>query len=81
MSTTQLSGQTSHYIGVTGGEWATGSNWTEGNYPTTDEIAILNTTANLSINAPNNIEGIRIGTNKRQAQSEEDFTYTKFSHH
>ena len=56
------------YDGVTGGEWATGSNWTNssaGNnsYPSDDDFGNLDTTANVSIETPNNIRAIRIGTN------------------
>ena len=51
------------YTGVSGGEWATGSNWSSSAYPGTGDIAVLDTTANLSVAAPNNIQGIRIGTN------------------
>ena len=51
------------YTGISGGEWATGGNWSSSSYPGNSDIAVLDTTANLSIEAPNNIQGIRIGTN------------------
>ncbi len=50
------------YVGVSGGEWATGTNWSGGSYPAASDIAFLDTTANLSMEAPNNIQGIRVGT-------------------
>ncbi|MDF7799309.1 carbohydrate-binding protein [Pontiellaceae bacterium B1224] len=50
------------YIGVTGGEWATGSNWSSGTYPASGDIAFLDTTVNLSVESPNNFQGIRVGT-------------------
>ncbi|MGJ8639765.1 MAG: carbohydrate-binding protein [Opitutaceae bacterium] len=50
------------YVGVSGGEWATDSNWSTGAYPTSSDIAFLDSTANLSIDVPNDIQGIRVGT-------------------
>jgi len=50
-----------NYVGVTGGEWATDENWSSGAFPTSGDLARLNTTANLSIDSPNNIQAIRIG--------------------
>ncbi|MDF7823649.1 carbohydrate-binding protein, partial [Pontiellaceae bacterium B12227] len=50
------------YTGVTGGEWATGTNWSSATYPSSSDIAFLDTTANLSVDSPNNFQGIRIGT-------------------
>ena len=41
----------------------TGSYWQGGSYPATGDTAILNTTANLSVETPNNIRAIRIGSN------------------
>jgi len=51
-----------NYTGVTGGEWVTDSNWITNSYPTSNEFAALDTTANLSVEAPNAIRAIRIGT-------------------
>ena len=59
------------YTGISGGEWATidgiqpntGSNWEGGSYPGSDDFAFLNTTANLSVETPNNIRAILVGTN------------------
>ncbi|MDF7801260.1 carbohydrate-binding protein [Pontiellaceae bacterium B1224] len=51
-----------HYTGVSGGEWVTGANWSSGTYPAITDIAYLDTTANLSVKSPNNIQGIRVGT-------------------
>lgn len=50
------------YTGVSGGEWATDSNWNSVSYPTSSDLATLNTTANLSVATPNSIQGIRVGT-------------------
>ncbi|MEP4077857.1 InlB B-repeat-containing protein [Haloferula sp.] len=50
------------YSGVSGGEWATDSNWNGGSYPSSSEYAVLDTTVNLSVPVPNNIRAIRIGT-------------------
>ncbi|MGD9419787.1 MAG: InlB B-repeat-containing protein, partial [Verrucomicrobiota bacterium JB025] len=51
------------YTGVAGGEWATDSNWSGGTYPSSNDAAILDTTANLSVDAPVNIQSIHVGTN------------------
>ncbi|MGJ8641240.1 MAG: LamG-like jellyroll fold domain-containing protein [Opitutaceae bacterium] len=51
------------YAGVTGGEWATDSNWNGGSYPSSSDIAFLDDTVNVSVATPNNIRGIRVGTN------------------
>ncbi|MDP0492200.1 MAG: LamG-like jellyroll fold domain-containing protein [Verrucomicrobiota bacterium JB023] len=50
------------YEGVSGGEWATDSNWSTGSYPTGADYAALNTTANLSVEAPTSIRAIRLGS-------------------
>lgn len=51
------------YTGISGGEWATDGNWSSEAYPTNGDIAVLDTTANLSVPSPNHIQAIRIGTN------------------
>lgn len=63
VSSLQVHAADINYTGVSGGDWATDSNWSSATYPTSSDVATLNTTANLSIEAPNNIQGIRIGTN------------------
>ncbi|MDQ8190112.1 LamG-like jellyroll fold domain-containing protein [Roseibacillus persicicus] len=50
------------YTGVEGGEWATNANWSTASYPSGADYATLDTTANLSVVAPNSIRAIRIGT-------------------
>ncbi|MGJ8653633.1 MAG: carbohydrate-binding protein [Opitutaceae bacterium] len=62
MSSPQATAADINYSGVSGGEWATDTNWNSGTYPTSSDIALLDSTANLSIAAPNDIQGIRIGT-------------------
>ena len=51
------------FTGISGGEWATGSNWSSGSYPGTGDVAVLDTVANFSVPSPNNIQGLRVGTN------------------
>jgi len=51
-----------NYIGVAGGEWVTGVNWSGEEYPSEKNIAVLNTTVNMSVEAPNNLQAIAIGT-------------------
>ena len=50
------------FTGVSGGNFGTSSNWQNGNFPTTSDIAFLDATASLDTPAPNAIQGIRIGT-------------------
>ncbi len=50
------------FTGVSGGDWADGSNWSSNYYPTSGDYAVLNTTAVLSTAVPNNILALRIGT-------------------
>ncbi|MGJ8724274.1 MAG: LamG-like jellyroll fold domain-containing protein [Roseibacillus sp.] len=50
------------YTGISGGEWTTDANWNNGSYPATGDQAVLNTTANLSVETSNNIQGLQIGT-------------------
>jgi len=52
-----------NYTGVSGGEWATDSNWSGGSYPGNTDHARMDTTVNLSVPVPNNIRAIRVGTN------------------
>lgn len=52
-----------NYVGISGGEWITDSNWSGASYPGTDDLAVLDTLANFSVPSPNDIQGIRVGTN------------------
>lgn len=51
------------YTGVSGGEWITDNNWSGASYPGTGDVAVLDTVANFSVPSPNNIQGLRVGTN------------------
>ena len=50
------------FTGAVDGDWSKAGNWDSGSYPLSSEVAVLNSTANLSNGVPNNVLAIRIGT-------------------
>ena len=50
------------YTGVSGGAWTTDSHWSSGSYPSSTDIAVLDTLSNFSLTAPNSIQAVHIGT-------------------
>ena len=50
------------FVGVPGTNWVTPSNWENGSFPSTGDIALLDSTASVDTPAPNNVRGIGIGT-------------------